>query len=283
MKRLLVILHVDYHDHVSYFIDKMKNINGCEWDLIVTYSEQSQRTKKKFKDFKPDTKFVVVDNTGYDVWPFIQTVKALDLSGYDYILKLHTKNISNPSIRLNGLKQTGHRWRNLLVDSMLKSPKQFSKCLKRLERNPKICMISCYELFVNLTDRRPEDTYMLEEEATRIGLKIKTGRFCAGTMFIVRPECLKVILDAKFTPDMWVAGKSHSLGTLAHVYERLLCIAVLDAGYRCNTITTNRTKATKVLIHRRVSKVLKSIFTIDRRAEDRKKYMILFGKKFMLE
>jgi lipopolysaccharide biosynthesis protein len=102
-------------------------------------------------------------------------------------------------------------------------------------------------------------------------------------MFIVRPECLKVILDAKFTPDMWVAGKSHSLGTLAHVYERLLCIAVLDAGYRCNTITTNRKKATKVLIHRRISKTLKSIFTIDRRDEDRKKYMILFGKRFMLE
>lgn len=283
MKKLLVILHVYYHDHVTYFIDKMKNINGCEWDLIVTYSEQSQRTKKKFKDFKPDTKFVVVDNTGYDVWPFIQTIKAIDLSGYDYILKLHTKNINNPSIKLNGLRQTGHRWRNLLVDSMLKSPKQFSKCLKRLEKNPKTGMLSCYELFVNLTDRRPEDTYMLEEEATRIGLQIKKGKFCAGTMFMVRPECLKTIINAEFTPDMWVAGKSHSLGTLAHVYERLLCIAVLDAGYRCNTITTNRKKATKVLIHRRISKVLKSIFTIDRRAQDQKKFMIIFGKRIMLE
>ena len=283
MKKILVILHVYYHDHISYFIDKMKNINGCEWDLIVTYSEENQRTNNKFRNFKPDVKFVMVDNSGYDVWPFIQTIKAIDLSGYDYILKLHTKNINNPSIKLNGLKQTGHRWRNMIVDSMLKSQKQFSKCLKRLESNPNIGMICCYELFVSLTDRIPEDTYMLEEEAARIGLQIKKGKFCAGTMFMVRPECLKVILDAEFTPEMWVAGKSHSIGTLAHVYERILCFAVLDAGYICNTITANRMKAIKVLVHRRVGKVLKSVFTVDRRATDRKKYMILFGKRIMLE
>lgn len=283
MKRILVILHIYYHDHVSYYIDKLKNINGCEWDLIVTFSELSQRTKKKIQDFKPDAEFVLVDNTGYDVWPFIQTIKAVDLSGYDYVLKLHTKNINNPGIRLNGLKQTGHRWRNLLIESMLRSPKQFARCLKRFERKPKLGLLCCYELFINLSESRPEDTYMLEEEANRIGLKIKKGRFCAGTMFMVRPECLKTIKETEFTPDMWVTGKSHSLGTLAHVYERLFCIAVLNAGYKCGTITANHRKATKVLMHRKVGHALKFIFTIDRRAEDRKKYMNILGKRIMLE
>lgn len=283
MKKVLVILHIYYHDHVGYYIDKLKNINGCEWDLIVTYSEQSQRTKNKFKDFKPDTEFVMVDNTGYDVWPFIQTIKAVDLSGYDYILKLHTKNINNPSIRLNGLKQTGHRWRNLLLDSMLRSPRQFSRCLKRFEKKPNMGLLCCYELFINLTDSRPEDTYMLEEEATRIGLQTKKGKFCAGTMFMVKPECLKSIIEADFTPDMWVTGKSHSIGTLAHVYERIFCIAVLNAGYKCGTITGNHKKATKVLIHKKIGKALKFIFTIDRRGVDQKKYMIIFGRKIMLK
>lgn len=283
MKKLLVIFHVYYHDHVAYFIDKLKNINGCKWDLIVTYSEQSQRTMNKFKAFKPDVRFMQVGNTGYDVWPFIQTIKATDLSGYDYILKLHTKNTNNPNVKLNGLRQTGSRWRNLLIDSLLKSPKQFGRCLKRFESNPKTGFLCCYELFLGLNESRPEDTFMLEEEATRIGLQIKKGKFCAGTIFMIRPECLKSIIEADFTPEMWVAGKSHSLGTLAHVYERLFCIAVLDAGYKCSTITANRKKATVVLIHKRTSNVLKYIFTINRRPEDRKKFMILFGRRIMIE
>lgn len=282
MKKLLVIFHVYYHDHVAYFIDKLKNINGCEWDLIVTYSELRQRTTNKLKEFKPDARFVMVDNTGYDVWPFIQTIKAIDLSGYDYILKLHTKNINNPRVKLNGLKQTGQRWRNLLVDSMLKSQKQFSKCLKRFENNPSIGMLCSYELFLSLSKRMIEDTFMLEEEAARIGLQVKEGKFCAGTMFMIRPECLKVIINADFTPEMWVTGLSHSSGTLAHVYERIFCIAVLDAGYRCSTIMASRKKSIKVLLHRKVGKVLKYIITIDKRP-DNKKYLSVFGKRIMLE
>jgi lipopolysaccharide biosynthesis protein len=284
MKRLLVILHVYYHDHVSYFIDKMKNINGCEWDLIVTYSEQSQRTKNKLENFKPDTKFVMVDNTGYDVWPFIQTIKAVDLSGYDYILKLHTKNINNPSIRLNGLKQTGHRWRNLLVDSMLKSPKQFSKCLKRLENNPKIGMISCYELFVNLTDRRPEDTYMLEKEATRIGLKIKTGKFCAGTMFMTRSSCLETIRMAELDHSVWgEEAKSHSKATLAHVYERIFGSVISESGMKIKGVSPHRLNSARTRIHKSLSPVFKSIITIDRHAIDGKKRLTILGKKFRLK
>lgn len=282
MKKLLVIFHVYYHDHVTYFIDKLKNINECEWDLIVTYSEISKYSTNKLKEFKPDARFVMVDNTGYDVWPFIQTIKAVDLSSYDYILKLHTKNTNNPRVRLNGIRQTGQRWRNLLVDSMLKSQKQFSTCLKRFENNPDIGMLCSYELFLSLSKRMVEDTCMLEEEAARIGLQVKEGKFCAGTMFMIRPECLKIIIEADFTPEMWVTGLSHSSGTLAHVYERLFCIAVLDAGYRCSTIMASRKKSTKVLLHRKIGKFLKFIITIDKCA-DNKKYMSVFGKRIMLE
>ena len=75
MSRLLVHLHVYYHDQVVYFIEKMKNISGCEWDLLVTYSEYDGRTEALIREFRPDAGFLKVENVGYDVWPFISVLK----------------------------------------------------------------------------------------------------------------------------------------------------------------------------------------------------------------
>ena len=60
MKRLLVVLHVYYHEQVDWFIDRLSNIAGCEWDLIVTFSEDSLKSRRKFQSFKPDARFLVV-------------------------------------------------------------------------------------------------------------------------------------------------------------------------------------------------------------------------------
>ena len=109
MSRLIVHFHIYYHDQVDYFINKMKNINGCDWDLLVTYSTASSKTEAMIKEFKPDAQFLKVENAGYDVWPFIKVLKVLDFTKYDYILKLHTKNIihefmTNPPRRFKSIK-----------------------------------------------------------------------------------------------------------------------------------------------------------------------------------
>ena len=70
--KLLVHFHVYYHDQVDYFIEKMSNINGCDWDLYVTMSEMNPETVGKLRQFKPSAVFIKIENLGYDVWPFIK-------------------------------------------------------------------------------------------------------------------------------------------------------------------------------------------------------------------
>lgn len=284
MKKLLVILHVFYREQLDLFIEKLKNINGCDWDLIITSDNLREKDIKKVRDFRSDAQIIRMDNCGYDVWPFIQVIRSVSIEKYDYILKLHTKNVDKTeTIRLNGLKLDGKKWNDLLINSILKSPEQFRSCIDRLENNPRCGMVCSYELYVSLTKRRPEDMSMLMNEAERIGVKIKHERFCAGTMFMIRPECLKKIIKADFEPSMWKQGSSHAKGTLAHVYERLFSIVVADAGYYCNTIATYKVNAPRVFMHRHISPILKQAFTISRYGEDSKKCLIILGQRIMLE
>lgn len=83
--------------------------------------------RAKFEKFKPDTRFVAVENVGYDVWPFIKVIKSIDLSPYDCLMKLHTKNVDGFKCRLNGVKLTGTKWRDILVGGLLNDSAQFTK------------------------------------------------------------------------------------------------------------------------------------------------------------
>ena len=283
-KRLLVALHVYYHEHIDYYIDKMRNISGCQWDLLVTLSSRCEESEARLKAFRPDLKIIDVENVGYDVWPFIKALRAVSLSDYDYILKLHTKNTNVLKWKANGLRMKGDQWRNTLVDSLLKSPEQFRRCLELFERRPDTGMVCSYELLVGLTQRRREDLSMMKEEAQRIGISSVTGKFCAGTLFMVRSSCMRKIADSDVDASSWSSdSRSHSMGTLAHVYERLLSFAVADSGMKIRTLPAYSRNVPSVFVHNVVSPFLKSLLTVDRYGEDGRKYLTLLGIRIPLK
>lgn len=281
--RLLVVFHVFYHDQVDYFIDKLRNINACQWDLVVTCSTCSEETESKLKAFVPDVRIIQVENVGYDIWPFVKALRIVDLTGYSLVLKLHTKNVNVPRWKANGLKMRGAQWRNVLVDSLLRSPEQFRRCLELFCRHNDTGMVCSYELLVGLTQRRREDLFMLKDEAERLGIDVKGGRFCAGTMFVVRTECMKKIIEGPVDEESWPSySPSHSKGTLAHVYERLLSLSVTDCGYKIRTLTAYKRHFAGVFIHNVFSPLLKALFTVDRYGEDGRKYLTVLGMRFPL-
>ena len=119
-ERVLVVFHLYYHNQISYFINKMKNITGVEWDLIVTGNNLNGNAVSTIRQFKPDAQFMQTDNVGYDIWPFIQCIKTIDLSKYLYVIKLHTKNEDmETTIHFNGIRFRGNKWVRLMVDALL--------------------------------------------------------------------------------------------------------------------------------------------------------------------
>lgn len=281
MSKLLTVLHVFYHDQVDYFIDKLSNINGIEWDLVVTYSEFSAETEAKLKIFKPDVKMLQVGNAGYDVWPFIQVIQNIDFDEYEYVLKLHTKGQSKQ--RLNGVNFKEWLWRDLLVKALLKSRSRFAACIRLLETQSDIGMLCSYELYKDMDGVLPEECEMLQDEAERISLEVTDEYFCAGTIFLARLDAFRKLKEIEFSEESWGnLNKSHGNGTLAHVYERILCLLVADEGYRIETIIGSKKVSGKVFYKRKISPVFKSIFNIDRDPKTLDKYMVLLGLKMRL-
>ena len=239
MEKLLVILHLYYHEQLEYFLDKMRNINGCEWDLIVTYSKSSHESEEKIFRFKHDARLIKVENVGYDIWPFIKIIKTIDLSNYNYILKLHTKG-SMPYVRhINKVNLYGWRWRDMLVNSILGSRFRFSRCLSNI-RKDKVGMVCCYEMLKKTDGILPEDTTLLVQEGNRVGIDISSDLFCAGTIFLIKSKVLAKIQNADLNIESWgTAHASLSTGSTAHVYERLISMAAHDAGYKIKGIVNS--------------------------------------------
>ena len=285
MKKVLVHLHIYYRDQTDYFIGKLSNICGCEWDLYVTMTELNSETESKLLSFKPDAHIMKVENRGYDVWPFIRVLKSVDLDKYDYILKLHTKNSNTPANRINGLNLKYYTWRNELVDPLLKNKDIFLKLLENFDRYPEVGLMCSHLLYKHISDGLKEDMSKLDNELKRLGLNVKNKKFCAGTMFIARSAPYKLFQDDRIVnintfPDL---PCSHSTGSMAHVYERILTMIVNADGYTVKPIIIDWPKSIYIAVAYFVQPVLQKIFSIRRYGENRMKILTLFGFRFKIK
>ena len=109
--KLLVHLHLYYHDQLGYFISKLKNIT-CAYDLYVTYTTENKETNDKLHKFKNDVHLLLLENKGYDLYPFIEVINRVNLDDYTYILKLHTKNYRNAYWSYNKISYI-HYWNRI--------------------------------------------------------------------------------------------------------------------------------------------------------------------------
>ena len=278
--RVLVVLHIYYEQFADYYLSKLKNINGCEWDLIVTGHDLSPMMHEKVLAVKPDAVFLQTPNVGYDVWPFICAVKQTDLGKYSFVIKLHTKNQDkNVTVRLNGIYYDGEKWRYELVDSLIGSASRFRKVESIFASNPKAGIAYPISLDVERGTVLREDTVDLEKEMARLGFKAKSDTFCAGTMFAARAEALRYLQKENISEDLFQGSSPcHGGGSMAHVYERLLCMAVVSQGYEAVLLKNRLIRR----IYPKLRNVGEWIFSLDRKGPLCEKYLTLFGHDFRL-
>lgn len=205
--------------------------------MVVTGSNLHEEDKQQILTFKPSAHFIVTDNIGYDVWPFIQAIQQTDLTPYDFIVKLHTKgSVNGYDFRYNHYHIKAMRWRDSLVDALLESKCRWRRVLHIFKHEKETGMV-CSRKLIILADTVPEDNEMLDDEMARLGLHTDDRHFCAGTMFAIRPQVLTPILRRGLKKeDFQSTNQSHSGGTLAHVYERVFCLSVTACGYKMRPI-----------------------------------------------
>lgn len=264
--KIAALVHIYYHGQIDYIISKLKNIADFDFDLYVTFSKNFEKEKEKFLKFKKDTKFFQVSNSGYDIWPFIYLLKQINLDNYDYILKLHTKNIK---------RKAGAHWRNSLINPILGSKEAFKNCIKIFEQNNKTGLIGAKNCLSNMNLNCPENRIFYEEVCARFNLVPKKINFIAGTMFICRAELLNFFKTADIKEeDFLTSSKMKSFGTFAHVLERIFALVVISEGYEIY----GADECISFLSFRQFQKIIQKIFLI--KNEKMHKTINILGLKF---
>lgn len=222
LKKVLVCIHIYYHNQVDYIIEKLKSLNGLDYDLFVTYTNENKETNEKFLNFNKNVKFKPVENKGYDIYPFLVLINEIDLENYSSLLKLHTKNCN-----------TGRNiiWRNDLYECLLGTKYIFRKNLNKLK---KYGIVGAKERITTMNERCPENVWLFEDVCKQIGIEPKKANFIAGTVFLARIEIIKRIkelnlLQLDFENKKMETG---SIGTNAHVIERLFGVICNELGYK---------------------------------------------------
>mgnify|MGYP003314935803 CR=1 FL=1 len=231
--RILVVAHVFYSELWSELADCIRNIDG---DLVVTYVDEVSVVEAR-RDF-PEARFLLCENRGYDIWPFLKAVQSVDLGKYDLVVKLHTKRdiICEKRNVVGHTLLNGSAWREHLL-SFVKTPETWRLTLAKFG-NPKVGMVADrHVIFLRRDALKEKYCASFDEAVHRLNAEWgiparRGGRFVGGTMFAVRASILRPFAAYAFTPDMFSVSGPHEPSTYAHLMERMLGLAVEGLGYR---------------------------------------------------
>ena len=280
--KILVHLHVFYHDQVPWFLESFRSLKGRDWDLVVTECAPHAQTEKLVRSVKPDARFVLVENRGYDVWPFLYLLSTEDWTGYDVVFKLHTKHITGSKVvHLNHLHLKGSQWRDLLVEALLGSEAQVQEILQLFQDRPEVGMVCAGKLYTRL--HFPEDEELLEAELERLGLRTEERRFCSGTMMAFRPGVLQVLRGRSFCADMFPEeSPTDGKATMAHVYERVLSLLAPAQGFAVVTTGEDAAYRRRQWRKKHLQGALSWVFSIDNSGPHHEKMLTVLGLKFKI-
>ena len=282
--KLLVVFHVYYEEFVSYYLEKMKNICGCDWDLVITGSNLSKETRDRISSFKTDAVFCETPNVGYDVWPFLSVIQNTDLQKYDFVIKLHTKNQDSLTFVLNGFRLNGESWKSELVEALLGSERNFRALASLFRKHRDVGMAYSASLDILLKDNLPEDVEAVEKEMERLGIDSSCRHFCGGTMFAAKAEALEWIKNDKINISIFETSQdSHQSVTMGHVYERILSMATVAAGYRICLLKNDLYKYLHIQFKRNIQPFLEWHLSIRYCSNKNQKKITVFGFEFRLK
>ncbi len=232
MVRILVHVHLYYEDQLPFMMEAISNLGDFPRDVYFTIQKGSKIDKSAILEAEPGSKFIEVPNLGYDLFPFVEVLRRVNLSSYDYILKLHTKA---PRTKMQGsvygMSVPGYAWRDALVGALAGSPEIFRANIERMQGDRTIGTLACSDFIFSTHENNEEKTYDLRKWRSFLG--VQSGNvYVGGTMFLARAfpfERFKTLHDR---PELFKGGamstKSHK--DFAHVVERLCGIVVENEG-----------------------------------------------------
>lgn len=232
-KKILVVVHVYYLDQLDVLIECLGNIT-LTYDLYVTSDIKNKKIiSEKIQKEKPDFNFIESENLGYDIWPFIKVINNVDLSKYDYIIKIHTKR-DMPGILPCPLGNgyfvgPGDTWRKNLL-AFISTKENLQKCINILQKDS-VGMCARYNLIHGMANHCGVIDSAKKHYPNYI-FGLNDFSFVAGTMFISKIEPIQLIKDMNILIDLFEKPTADHKTQFAHVIERSIGESVYKLGMK---------------------------------------------------
>ncbi|PIJ48533.1 hypothetical protein BL250_13495 [Erwinia sp. OLTSP20] len=226
-----VILHAYYEDLACDLVEKYISGLSDVLDLIITIrSDVKQSTLDRIKAVFNNVFFILVDNRGRDIRPFIKALKIADGFGYKYICKVHTKKSPH--------RIDGQQWRERLFGDLLSSKERVINIINAFKSESDLGVIapthSLTDLSIpeiNLGNRYWLDKLFERLQKPKLSKDYKTV-FPAGSMFWFRKDALEPLTSNLIDEDEFELEAGQLDGTLAHSIERVIGAVATKQNYR---------------------------------------------------
>lgn len=239
--KTLCIVHVYYPEFWPELAACLRNVDGPA-DLIVTYVDETKGIPEIVRRDFPAARFILCENRGFDVWPFIKALQSVDLSEYSVLVKLHTKRDvirDGKPLFFNHCHFSGSAWREYLLGFI--RDKETWKATKARLFMPGIGMVADRHVIMGKTDTPWTNTRHSMDLAVEFveklyGVSIPANpRFVAGTMFAVRPSLLAKLLARGWSADDFAESVRDKTEQTAHMLERVMGVVVAAEGFRLDS------------------------------------------------
>lgn len=226
--KILVHLHLFYFeawDEIKFYLN---NLSIYSFDLCVTHSEdcteKDREILKKIVEYKKDCIIYSMPNRGFDIGPFVEVIKRIDIDKYDIIIKLHSKGIHSKGKYIYNLYFKGKVWFEKLFRGTI-GVYNTHFMIKKFFENPEIGMIAAKELIV---DDPLFKKHLTTKWGTKLGININDNyQFVAGTCFAMRRDILSKVKQLNLSIEDFDKTTRGEF-TLAHALERIFSCIVLE-------------------------------------------------------
>ena len=273
MKQILVHVHVYYTEMWEELEVCLHNLVAYPCEIYVTYVKDDAAFEAKVHAFGHGISLIKVENSGYDIAPFLQVLRQVDLRKYSYVAKLHTKrDMPKNTWRLAGRSDVSDsKWRDYLLGPFSK-PEKLTCCLHALETTPQLGMVAHHRIILGQReDKSHAEAYHLTTAfCAQHNISLKNAKFVAGSMFLCRAHplerLLKIIEESHLTFDK--PDSRHVRTDLSHVLERVLGYIFTSEGFEVRDVFSTRAErlfsVLCILYHRILRRIFRFIFQIKR-------------------
>jgi len=218
---IAIAVHVYYMDRVEQIMEYIGHI-PYKHTLYFTVCEESKSELNHIlkKYGLADYQVIVVENAGYDIFPFLKLLPFLMGQNHDLVCKIHTKKgAANLEKHISGIDDV---WFKILMDSVLGSKNLVNKITFAFESDKELGMIGPAGLYKSAQKLM----YGNDAYATDILSKIssdtdpaKDWGFFAGSMFWARLDVFKPLMQNRKLNKLLNDSTDMKTGQYASVFH----------------------------------------------------------------